>query len=89
MTSYIFVDIDECATQTDECPDNSRCINTPGSYRCECWSGFTKIGEICEGKIWMNYLTMILTNYSRCWSKFVDKELVLMNGKFRCKKKTG
>lgn len=58
-----FVDIDECATQTDECPDNSRCINTPGSYRCECWSGFTKIGEICEGKIWMNYLTMIFTNY--------------------------
>lgn len=59
---HFFVDIDECATQTDECPDNSRCINTPGSYRCECWSGFTKIGEICEGKIWMNYLTMILTN---------------------------
>lgn len=59
---HFFVDIDECATQTDECPDNSRCINTPGSYRCECWSGFTKIGEICEGKIWMNYLPMILTN---------------------------
>uniref|UniRef100_A0A1A9ZCQ3 EGF-like domain-containing protein n=1 Tax=Glossina pallidipes TaxID=7398 RepID=A0A1A9ZCQ3_GLOPL len=34
------VDIDECRTHTGLCGNNSQCINTPGSYRCECEAGF-------------------------------------------------
>ena len=40
-------DIDEC--QTYDCPDaNAECINTVGSFRCECSEGFTGNGTVCE-----------------------------------------
>lgn len=32
-------DIDECST-THPCPDNTRCINKPGTYDCRCKEGF-------------------------------------------------
>lgn len=34
------VDIDECRTHTDVCGSHATCVNTPGSYRCECEAGF-------------------------------------------------
>ena len=33
-------DIDECAAGIFECQENSSCVNTPGSYTCECDIGF-------------------------------------------------
>ncbi|CAK6432078.1 unnamed protein product [Pipistrellus nathusii] len=33
-------DVDECATDFHRCGPNSMCINLPGSYRCECRSGY-------------------------------------------------
>ncbi|KYK70539.1 microneme protein MIC7 [Toxoplasma gondii TgCatPRC2] len=43
-------DINECE-EPDHCPENSVCINTPGSYRCECKTGFAKDAEgMCTGK---------------------------------------
>lgn len=33
-------DIDECLEKTANCGKNTRCINRPGSYRCECNSGY-------------------------------------------------
>lgn len=36
---YNFIDIDECRTRPGICA-NGRCINTRGSYRCECYEGF-------------------------------------------------
>ena len=36
----ICVDVDECRTIHDACGPLSVCINTPGSYRCECEAGF-------------------------------------------------
>lgn len=32
----ICVDIDECRTNAGSCGEQAICINTPGSYRCEC-----------------------------------------------------
>lgn len=29
-------DVDECADETDTCPDNAACANTEGSFRCDC-----------------------------------------------------
>ncbi|KAM6181638.1 nidogen-2 [Erethizon dorsatum] len=34
------VDVNECATGYHRCGPNSVCINLPGSYRCECRSGY-------------------------------------------------
>ncbi|XP_023579486.1 nidogen-2 isoform X1 [Octodon degus] len=33
-------DVNECATDYHRCGPNSVCINLPGSYRCECRSGY-------------------------------------------------
>lgn len=42
-------DIDECSEGLDECDDNAQCVNTPGSYRCVCESGYQGDGFDCEG----------------------------------------
>jgi len=40
-------DIDECDLETDNCGDNARCINTPGSFTCECNVGYEGDGITC------------------------------------------
>ena len=30
-------------------------VNTEGSYKCECWDGFTKVGDKCEGTVKRHY----------------------------------
>ena len=37
------VDIDEC--KTTQCPYRSKCINTEGSYRCQCKNGYKPVGQ--------------------------------------------
>jgi len=46
------LDIDECLTKdTNNCHQNAVCINTEGSYRCECSSGFIGDGRnVCNGR---------------------------------------
>ncbi|XP_055340005.1 protein kinase C-binding protein NELL2-like [Paramacrobiotus metropolitanus] len=34
------VDVDECAFNISSCKANSVCVNTPGSYFCECMDGY-------------------------------------------------
>ncbi|KAL9961341.1 hypothetical protein ACROYT_G030259 [Oculina patagonica] len=40
-------DIDECTTVTHNCPANTDCVNTHGSYNCTCKSGYTGDGLNC------------------------------------------
>lgn len=49
---YISADIDECKGPERACEGHA-CINTVGSYRCECETGynFNSITRLCEGKI--------------------------------------
>ena len=44
-------DIDECAigTDTDNCDVNAVCINTHGSFICQCQSGYSGNGVTCDG----------------------------------------
>ncbi|XP_066276578.1 IgGFc-binding protein-like [Branchiostoma lanceolatum] len=42
-------DVDECAENLDDCDANADCINTHGSYNCECRAGYTGDGRTCEG----------------------------------------
>ena len=52
MLNYVS-DIDECAVGTDICGSRGRCINTPGSYNCECVKSnqMKAMGITCQGII--------------------------------------
>ena len=51
LAHYLFfADIDECFEKTDRC--DHKCMNTIGSYKCSCQSGYTldaKDGFTCNG----------------------------------------
>ena len=48
---YVISDIDECANPRDVCPYLTECINTVGSYICDCKEeGFKADGKQCLGK---------------------------------------
>jgi Notch-like protein len=46
-------DIDECRDPAvHQCPDNSQCVNTQGSFYCSCDVGYIKSGNgSCQGKL--------------------------------------
>ena len=46
------LDVDECAmASTNDCNANAECVNTVGSFRCNCKPGFTGDGKDCTGII--------------------------------------
>ena len=38
------ININECLRGTDNCATNAACIDTNGSFACECWLGYTGDG---------------------------------------------
>ena len=56
-TSYT-IDINECITTT--CPANSVCMNTQGSYKCQCYFGYQMSGaNFCQGQ----HIHCIINNF--------------------------
>ena len=60
--SRLFSDIDECQNRNDGC--QHVCVNTPGSYKCTCWTGFTLstdnrscVGELSKYVMWITKLS--------------------------------
>ena len=49
--SQFFSDFDECLARSDDCEQT--CVNTHGSFRCECQTGFIleKDRKTCRGKL--------------------------------------
>lgn len=47
------IDIDECSVDKNACDSYQNCVNTPGSFRCECKSGFSmdKVLNACVGEL--------------------------------------
>ena len=43
------IDIDECIEESNTCHANATCINTIGSFSCDCDTGYTGDGEYCTG----------------------------------------
>ena len=33
-------DVNECISDQNDCSENADCLNTEGSYRCQCHSGY-------------------------------------------------
>lgn len=50
--TFLFTDLNECMLEPELCK-NGRCINTDGSFRCECLPGYEldSTGRTCVGKI--------------------------------------
>ena len=46
-----FSDIDECTNSP--CSVHASCMNNIGSYSCACHVGFTMVGNICQGIIFV------------------------------------
>ncbi|XP_061167956.1 serine-rich adhesin for platelets-like [Saccostrea echinata] len=44
----VCVDADECVLGTANCPANSRCVNQNPGYECQCLTGYSKLGAICQ-----------------------------------------
>ena len=49
------LDINECDLNTHNCSNNAQCLNTNGSFACNCSVGFSGNGVICEGKQTINF----------------------------------
>lgn len=46
-------DIDECAAKMHYCHANTVCVNLPGSYRCDCVTGYVRVDDFsCTGNCW-------------------------------------
>ena len=45
---YMFADIDECLTGLATC--SQECVNTLGSYECQCYQGYKMEQTDCIGK---------------------------------------
>ena len=43
-------DINECMEGVHMCNETEDCIDTEGSYSCECMRGFHRIDQHCESK---------------------------------------
>ena len=51
LNTSIIADIDECASNTDNCNDNAECSNSNGTFTCTCNTGYTGDGVTCDGNI--------------------------------------
>lgn len=50
---YFFsIDTDECELRTHNCARVAACINTRGSFMCQCPSGYSGDGFDCSGKLY-------------------------------------
>ena len=41
----LHTDIDECRSEFHTCDSNAMCVNTNGSFECDCKDGFTSDGN--------------------------------------------
>ncbi|XP_045546693.1 adhesion G protein-coupled receptor E1 isoform X1 [Salmo salar] len=58
--------MDECKEKTADCPNNSICVNTPGSYICNCQSGYTLTESRCKDTDECNETTGICGEGGTC-----------------------
>lgn len=50
VLNIVFLDIEECKKDLDNCHTDANCTNTYGSFYCACQLGYTGDGVSCVGK---------------------------------------
>ena len=45
----LFIDINECGTNTHHCHTNAQCSNSIGTFSCACNIGYSGDGKTCSG----------------------------------------
>jgi hypothetical protein len=48
---YCENDIDECKTGLLTCNAGEQCVHKPGNASCECLSGYSRVGNLCQGRV--------------------------------------
>ena len=55
LCNLLFADVDECNTPgSNNCSSNANCVSNPGSFECQCKSGYTGDGANCSGRLLVN-----------------------------------
>ena len=55
---HCYLDVDECVKPRDVCPFLTECVNTEGSFICDCKDpGYLADGNNCVGNIVCLYLS--------------------------------
>uniref|UniRef100_A0A671PSS5 Epidermal growth factor-like protein 6 n=1 Tax=Sinocyclocheilus anshuiensis TaxID=1608454 RepID=A0A671PSS5_9TELE len=78
------VDIDECATEKNQCPFNRQCTNTFGSYYCKCQTGYDL--KYVSGKYDCVDINECVSNTHKCSH---HAECINTHGSYKCKCKQG
>ena len=74
-----FADINECEGGSHSCSNNAACLDSAGSYRCECFHGYNGNGETChsmysKGRRWSVNRQTSWSFINQCMSFFSDKD---------------
>ena len=62
VNSTSISDIEECATNKDNCHDDANCTNTKGSFYCTCHTGYSGDGVTCEGEFYKDKFDFLVVN---------------------------
>ena len=50
LTMNVYLDIDECSEESDNCHEDATCTNSVGSFDCTCNAGYSGDGVNCTSK---------------------------------------